>query len=223
MKMYTGISVSRVYLDSLSSADLVSLADEYDIDIPEGLNRRFIIGELLEAIDESNNLPSESENLENGEYPREEEPLQPSYNETRITVLLRNPAWAYVYWDIKESDLQELTSKRLFHSFVLRVSFFSDEFTEKIHDYYDIPVEMEDRERYVFLCHAESSFCIDLVAEFQNLKSQVLAQSRRIRIPKGAVDINQVVSEETYPPLLSLSDIAELKREHFINYRQSFS
>ena len=46
--------ISRTYLESLSTADLISLADEYGIDIPEELNRRFIIGELLEVIEDSN-------------------------------------------------------------------------------------------------------------------------------------------------------------------------
>jgi len=36
--------LSRAYLESLSTSDLVSLAEEYGIDVPEGLNRRFIIG-----------------------------------------------------------------------------------------------------------------------------------------------------------------------------------
>ena len=45
--------VSRTYLESLSTADLISLADEYGIDIPENLNRRFIIGELLEAVEDA--------------------------------------------------------------------------------------------------------------------------------------------------------------------------
>ena len=40
--------LSRTYLESLSTADLFSLAEEYGIDIPENLNRRFIIGELLD-------------------------------------------------------------------------------------------------------------------------------------------------------------------------------
>ena len=51
--------VSRVYLETLSTADLIALADEYGIDIPENLNRRFIIGELLEAAEEINDSNSE--------------------------------------------------------------------------------------------------------------------------------------------------------------------
>ena len=46
------VAVNRAYLESLSFADLVSLADQNGIDVPEDLNRSFLIGELLEVCSE---------------------------------------------------------------------------------------------------------------------------------------------------------------------------
>ena len=43
------VDITRAYLETLSSADLNDLAEEYGIDIPEDLTRRFVIAELLEA------------------------------------------------------------------------------------------------------------------------------------------------------------------------------
>ncbi|MBQ1197606.1 MAG: hypothetical protein IIX47_03280 [Spirochaetaceae bacterium] len=45
------IPISLSYLETLSTADLLELAEEYDLDIPEQLNRRFIISEILEIAD----------------------------------------------------------------------------------------------------------------------------------------------------------------------------
>ncbi|MDR1786719.1 MAG: DUF4912 domain-containing protein, partial [Spirochaetaceae bacterium] len=45
--------LSRKYLETLSSADLITLADKYGIDIPEDLNRRFIIAELADIAAEA--------------------------------------------------------------------------------------------------------------------------------------------------------------------------
>ena len=45
--------ISLAYLQSLSTADLLLLADDYGIDIPEQLNRSFIISELYEIAQES--------------------------------------------------------------------------------------------------------------------------------------------------------------------------
>ena len=42
--------LTRSHLETLATADLISLADEFGIDFPENLNRSFIIGELLEVI-----------------------------------------------------------------------------------------------------------------------------------------------------------------------------
>ena len=47
--------LSRPYLESLTSAQLFELAEQYGIDIPPDLNRRFIIGELLEELESERN------------------------------------------------------------------------------------------------------------------------------------------------------------------------
>ena len=49
--------ITRSYLETLSSADLNDLAEEYGIDIPEDLTRRFVIAELLEAAVEDERAP----------------------------------------------------------------------------------------------------------------------------------------------------------------------
>ena len=46
--------LTRTYLETLSTSDLIALADDYGIDIPPELNRRFIIAELLEAAEDVN-------------------------------------------------------------------------------------------------------------------------------------------------------------------------
>ncbi len=214
-------SLSRIYLETLSSADLVSLADEYGIDVPAGLNRRFIIGEILEMMEDTDRFLSEKEPIETQAGFPAEQFLPKSYNETRITVLLRNPAWAFAYWDLKESDTTVFAEDRLFVSFVLRVAFFAAPDVEKTVDYYDITVENDDRERYVYLSRSEYAFSINLIAKFRNLEAQTLARSRKIVIPKGYPDMRSFPGEE-YAPLLRLSGMAELKSSHFRNHRQSF-
>ena len=46
--------INRASLEKLSFSDLVQLADEYGVDVPEDLDRRFLIAELLELAEESN-------------------------------------------------------------------------------------------------------------------------------------------------------------------------
>ena len=94
--------LSRQYLESMSTVDLITLADDYGIDIPDNLNRRFIIGELLETAEELKNKQSDNNDVQTTD---EDSPvpdfLPESYNTTEICAILRNPVWAYVYWDVK--------------------------------------------------------------------------------------------------------------------------
>ena len=45
--------ITRAYLETLSFSDLKKLADEYGVDVPEDLDRRFLLCELLEIAEES--------------------------------------------------------------------------------------------------------------------------------------------------------------------------
>ncbi len=45
-------NLSREYLETLSSIELIRLADEYGIDIPDDLSRQFIIGDLIQLGEE---------------------------------------------------------------------------------------------------------------------------------------------------------------------------
>ena len=44
--------LTRAKLETLTSAELLEIADEYGIDAPDDLNRQFIIGDLLELASE---------------------------------------------------------------------------------------------------------------------------------------------------------------------------
>ena len=45
-------TVSRQQLEAMTTAELIDLADKYGIEIPDDLNRTFIVGEILEALEE---------------------------------------------------------------------------------------------------------------------------------------------------------------------------
>ena len=49
----SGESINRAYLETLIFSDLVQLADKYGVDVPDDLDRRFLIAELLELVEES--------------------------------------------------------------------------------------------------------------------------------------------------------------------------
>ena len=216
------IPISLSYLETLSTADLIELAEEYDLDIPEQLNRRFIISELLEIADELNEQNDDDfeGNVENIETTQE---LPFSYNETTIDVVLRNPAWAYVYWDISASDLQDVINVKGFSKLLLRVHFWESEIADKLVDVCELSISVEDRAQYIFLPSGKKYFSIDLIAEYSNIEPKKLTTSRRVTIPSGAPVISLESLEKPMAPILKLSGMQELLKTHYQNHRQSFS
>lgn len=220
------IPISLSYLETLSTADLLELAEEYDLDIPEQLNRRFIISELLEIAEELNEETNQSanddfeENPENFEATKE---LPSTYNETTIDVVLRNPAWAYVYWDISAADLQDVINVKGFTKLLLRVHFWESETADKIEDFCELTISVEDRAQYIFLPAGKKYFSIDLVADFSNVEPQKLSSSRLVVIPAGAPVISLESLDKPVSPILQLSGMQELLKSHYQNHRQSFS
>ena len=99
--------ISREYLESLSFSDLSNLADKFGIDVPENLDRRFLIAEILEIVEEFND---EREDMQvSSEVSETEEFVLPkNYNESQVSCVLRNPAWLFVFWNISESDVQKV-------------------------------------------------------------------------------------------------------------------
>jgi hypothetical protein len=105
--------VTRHYLESLTTQELTALADNAGIDIPPGLDRLFIIEEILESEndDEKDSNSREETLLEEAEF-LGPVPLPEQYNITYIKTLIRDPLWVFVFWEIKSQD-RELYEKAL--------------------------------------------------------------------------------------------------------------
>ena len=218
-------NLSRSYLESLSSADLIRLADDYGIDVPEDLNRRFIIGELLEIAAELQREKGDEIDIVGGDAVSVPSRLPESFNETHIDVVLRNPVWAFVYWDIKESDLARLHDDIVFSALLLRVAFFADGQDGTPEESFDVQVSFSDREQYVLLPAEKRFFRIDLMAQFSGKPEEHLALSRKVAIPVGSDVLNGVVPglHVALPALVELSSMEDLLRMHYERHRHSFS
>ncbi|MCR5724820.1 MAG: DUF4912 domain-containing protein [Treponema sp.] len=216
--------LSRAYLETLSSADLIALADDYGIDVPDDLSRRFIIGELLEVAEElKQDLPDNGGmNIADAEIAESE--LPESFNETQIGMVMRNPVWAFVYWDIRESDRAAFTPENGFSNLVLRVSFFDDEDTNTPEESFDVQIDSSVREQYVLFPAGKKFVRVDLVAQYRSKDDNVLAYTAKYALPRGSKILSQAYPayDMEISPLAELSSLKELLRLHYQNHRQSF-
>ena len=218
--------LTRAYLETLSFSDLVILADNYGIDVPENLNRSFLIAELIEVTEELEKSAEEPEMVvtdEEAVIPEDPNKLPDFYNSTEVEVLLRNPAWAFVYWNISESDIQAL-SKGFITQLMLRVCSFSEKDQQNPDDAFNIQISMDDREQYVLLPAGKQYFRIDLLCSIDDVVD-ILASSNVLEMPEGTTRLANIhpgkVSDMS--KIMELSGMKELLFNQYENHRESFS
>jgi len=122
---------TRAYLESLTTSELIKMADNWGIDIPPDLDRIFIIEELLEISSEDATEAAETAAVSSNESvvpgesritdSDESAPLPRQYNITFIEVMIRDPLWAFVFWEIKAADKEQFEKAQDFDGYYLRV------------------------------------------------------------------------------------------------------
>ena len=214
--------LSRQYLESVSTANLITIADDYGIDIPDDLNRKFIIEELLDIQEESLSHEEKEEEEMKEDDKAVLNTLPKSYNHTKINAVLRNPAWAFVFWDIKESDITAL--KKSGASLSLRILFFETEDSDEVIDTITNELTLADREQYVLIPAGRKYFVANLEYIETPGQNKVLAYSPRIQIPyeSEALKSYQPGKKIKMNKLAELSGMEELLRQHYKCHRQSF-
>ena len=126
MENIPDVPYTRPWLESLSTSELGKLAEDLGIDIPPGLERIFIIEELLlesAAVSESKPV----EDIEINPTYAEAVALPKQYNISYIDVMTRDPLWVYVFWEIKNHDRETHEHAEDFNGYCLRVIPLSEE------------------------------------------------------------------------------------------------
>jgi len=117
------LPLTKAHLESLANAELLKMADNLGIDISQNPDRAFLIDELLDASsldgDEIDSTPmEETTDL----VFVESVPLPKYYNVTFIEVMIRDPFWAFVFWEIRASDKEQMEKAEDFNHYYLRVN-----------------------------------------------------------------------------------------------------
>jgi hypothetical protein len=161
----------RAYLESLTTRELIRIADREGIDIPPDLERVFIIQELLEN-DRPEDLPEPEERSKLSPVP-----LPKQYNITYLEVLLRDPLWVFAFWEIKRHDKDFFENSGDFEGYCLRVSSVeppvsdrktSEERTFLSETVFTVSVGIEDTAWYLGFPPQGGEFYVELCARLRN-------------------------------------------------------
>ena len=215
--------INRAYLETLSFADLVKLADEYGVDVPEDLDRRFLICELLELAQEfkhDNESPMLISSEETGIYNTN---LPKSYNETQISCVLRSPVWAFVFWDISETDLAMLKGLPDY-SLALRVCILDSDNGLVPGEAFEIDIAQGVNEQYLLIPAGKKFIRIELVYS-SGANREVLAFSKVVKVPENPAFVENFEPgvKTEFSQIAKLSGIEKNLMEQYKNDRHSFS
>lgn len=223
------MNLSKSYLQSVSTEDLFQIAETHGVFVSKGLSRNLIIEELLELNEDRSKITDKLFYAQNENFTSEDEVsdkentgLVVSYNTTEIHVLLRDPMWAFAFWDFYKPEFINIISDADFDSFFLRVNLFSQTDLSEVYDYFDIDVSDSDRSRYFYLSFEDSITRVELCSRTLEGDVSVLAKSNFIQLKRENIPRNLCVLENDVSSPLYLSGLSVLKKHHFKNYRQAF-
>jgi hypothetical protein len=179
----------RPHLDSLTTQELARMADNCGIDIPPQLERTFIIEELLDYARAEEKPEGEEEGLAEIPHGLETAPIPRQYNITFIDVIVRDPLWAFVFWEIKEHDREIFERDPEFCGYFLQVHSLGQD-SRVLKDWsFTVQVASNDTARYLGFSDYPPDggqggyFRIDLYVSF-GVRSEALAASRVFGLPK---------------------------------------
>ena len=223
------MNLSKSYLQSVSTDELLQIADDCGIFVAKGLCRNLIIEELLEIEEDSNVSDNKFLKISTDDLFLDDEMddegnagLALSYNKTEIHVLLRDPMWAFAFWDFYKPEFLNIVNDPDFDSFFLRVHLFSENNLSESYDYFDIDAAEADRSRYFYLSFEDSVTRVELCSRKIEGEISVLAKSNLIRLRRENIPNNLCVLDNDVSASVYFSGISALKKQHFKNYRQAF-
>jgi hypothetical protein len=174
--------LTKTYLDSLSTDELVKMAEGFGIDIPPGLERVFIIEELLDAAREEKEPEEEEAPVCPKEFSETAE-LPKQYNITFLEVMIRDPLWAFVFWEIKSHDKDIHEKAPDFGGYCLRVIPLAEKPAKQKEESFTVSVGTEDGAWYLGFPPAEGQYQVELCV-LRGAEEQVLAVSRPFKLPR---------------------------------------
>jgi hypothetical protein len=169
------------HLESLSTPELIDLAAQYGLDIPSGIERAFIIEELLyydhATVNGNHHDAQKDEFKEFAVLPRQ-------YHVSFVEALIRDPLWVFVFWEIKTHDRNAYEKAEDFEGYCLKITPLNEETLEPGGAAFIVTVDGDDHGRYLGF-PPEDGRCFKV--EFCLLKGDnctVIAESRPFTLPR---------------------------------------
>ncbi len=161
-----------------------------------------------------------------------------SYNVTKVVLMIRDPHWAYAYWDIDEGKYKEVSHLLQMHSGRMKTILRTYDVTDidfngnNSHRIFDTDVNLDAKGWYLNLGASNRDYCVDLGLLDDRGSFHLIARSNIMRTPRDTasdtIDENWMVRD--FDEIYSLSgglgvglSSGELRRKKRLLFEQNIS
>ena len=127
-----------------------------------------------------------------------------SYNETKLVLMVRDPYWAYSYWDFA-GDTWSWTEKKLSEDSSLKPILRIQNLDQKSH--YDLLVSLETKNWYIHLGVPDNRYVAELGIGDGRSRFYLIARSNEVRTPRDtpSEEIDSEWSDRDFDEIYRLS------------------
>lgn len=182
--------MTRERLRTLPLEELAALARSAGLEPPENPDSEELIELVLEGYREMREEREEGNNpsvrVEEAKFEVGEEEVPAAvegpqipqrYNETRAVLMVRDPHWAYAYWDVEDGQGARARKDAGFELLVLRVQDLQPASS------FDIPIQWSDSSWYIYLPNQDADYQLEL-GYLASGKFRLLARSNPVHTPR---------------------------------------
>jgi hypothetical protein len=203
------VHMTKESLQSIPLEELAALAREEGYEEGGADDRaaltEFILENLKDRAREKEQENSPSIRVEESKYqitdPQTQErtgsdiyPIADRYNQTKIVFMVRDPHWAFAYWELDNKTLERLPNKEENRYLILRVRE-----TESVQpSSFDIPIQFSDSSWYIYLPNQDCSYILELGIVSKGRYS-CLASSNPIHTPREVGARSPDYARELHP------------------------
>lgn len=189
--------MTKARLQGLPMHALLELSHKENLDVDPDMTREELIESLFEAFEEDRRERESLNNLiikiEESKFALSQDDftdltpetngtnIPEKYDSTYVKVLLRDPTWAFAYWEVRTADQEALGSEWGFVGYALRV-YELDLPTDPLKNYFQIPVQQATGSRYFNLPENGKYYQVELHALFEK-ESRFLGRSSSFYAP----------------------------------------
>jgi hypothetical protein len=186
--------MTKESLQSIPLEDLSALAREQGYEEDGAIDRATLTEFILES-QKDRAREKEQENslavrVEDSKYQitdaEPKKPVEPDlypianrYNQTKIVFMVRDPHWAFAYWEIDDKAREKISDKGESQHLFLRVR----ETDSGRHSSFDIPVQFGDSSWYIYLPNQDCGYVLEL-GKLDDRGYTCMARSNPIRTPR---------------------------------------